>query len=236
MTFTEAAPAGEEGDCPSDGCSTDAWDEAPELKSDAAPEDDASKQARHAREARRTRGYQSDRHSTEAAHERLNSQLAGLHRKKVIRARAAGEEETVSRTSAARRSGDEHEVRDETNAARFYGGVGLQLEESTPERFLRLAKLAREASISYATLAMATDYDCWHEGHDDVTVDQVIAVLQANVNLAKRIVAAAVPLIAAHDGPAPHHEALKGALLTPKDAIDPDRRAALAPLIGHVFS
>jgi len=142
VTFTEAAPAGDEGDCPSDGCSTDAWDEAP--SPDAAPEDDASKQARHAREARRTRGYQSDRHSTESAHERLNSQLAGLHRKKVIRARAAGEEETASRTSAARRSGDEHEVRDETNAARFYGGVGLQLEESTPERFLRLAKLARE--------------------------------------------------------------------------------------------
>ena len=53
---------------------------------------------------------------------------------------------------------------------------------------------------------MATDYDCWHEGHDDVTVEQVVAVLQANMSLAKRIVAA-VPLIAAHDGPAPHHEA-----------------------------
>ena len=145
VTFTEAAPAGDEGDCPSDGCSTDAWDEAPSAD-DGAAEDEASKQARHARQARRTRGYQSDRHSTESAHERLNSQLAGLHRKKVIRARAAGEnaEETASRTNAARRSGDEHEVRDETNAARFYGGVGLQLEESTPERFLRLAKLARE--------------------------------------------------------------------------------------------
>ena len=146
VTFTEAAPAGDEGDCPSDGCSTDAWDEAPSLPDARVPEDDASKQARHAREARRTRGYQSDRHSTESAHERLNSQLAGLHRKKVIRARAFGysAEETAARTSAARRSGDEHEVRDETNAARFYGGVGLQLEESTPERFLRLAKLARE--------------------------------------------------------------------------------------------
>lgn len=137
-------PAEDEGDCPSDGCSTDfEADEAPEASED---EDEVSKQARHAREARRTRGYQSDRHSTESAHERLNSQLAGLHRKKVIRARAFGAsaEETAARTSAARRSGDEHEVRDETNAARFYGGVGLQLEESTPERFLRLAKLARE--------------------------------------------------------------------------------------------
>ena len=98
------------------------------------------------------------------------------------------------------------------------------------------AKLAREASISYATLAMATDYDCWHEGHDDVTVDQVVAVIRANVALAQRIIAAAVPLIAAHDGPAPHHEALKGALLTPAEAIDPERRRTLAPLIGHVLS
>ena len=61
-----------------------------------------------------------------------------------FRALGASAEETAARTSAARRSGDEHEVRDETNAVRFYGGVGLQLEESTPERFLRLAKLARE--------------------------------------------------------------------------------------------
>jgi len=94
------------------------------------------------------------------------------------------------------------------------------------------AKLAREASISYATLAMATDYDCWHTGHDDVTVDQVIAVLRANVALAQRIIAEAAPLIAAHPGPAPHHNALQGALLTPADAISEERKQALAPLIG----
>lgn len=121
-------------------------------------------------------------------------------------------------------------TRAESNLYRSWGARVIGMT-NLPE-----AKLAREASISYATLAMATDYDCWHEGHDDVTVDQVIAVLKANVNLAKRIVAAAVPLIAAHDGPAPHHNALKGALLTPKEAIAPDRLTALAPLIGHVFS
>jgi 5'-methylthioadenosine phosphorylase len=120
-------------------------------------------------------------------------------------------------------------TRAESNLYRSWGARVIGMT-NLPE-----AKLAREASISYATLAMSTDYDCWHEGHDDVTVDQVIAVLNANVNLAKQIVANAVPLIAAHDGPAPHHEALKGALLTPKDAIDPDRARALAPLIGHVF-
>lgn len=105
--------------------------------------------AANAFRARNVRGYQSDRHSTESAHERINSQLAGLHRKKVIRARANGvdlDRETKKETSrsAARRDGSEHVVKDETNSARFYGGVGLQLEESTPERFLRLAKLAKE--------------------------------------------------------------------------------------------
>jgi len=95
--------------------------------------------------ARATRGYQSDRHSTESAHERINSQLAGLHRKRVIRARAMGVDvDAEARRSARRAAESEREVRDETNSARFYGGVGLQLEESTPERFLRLAKLAKE--------------------------------------------------------------------------------------------
>ena len=121
-------------------------------------------------------------------------------------------------------------TRAESNLYRSWGARVIGMT-NLPE-----AKLAREASISYATLAMATDYDCWHTGHDDVTVEQVVAVLNANVSLAKRIVAEAVPLIAAHDGPAPHHEALKGALLTPADAIDPERKAALKPLIGHVFS
>ena len=120
-------------------------------------------------------------------------------------------------------------TRAESNLYRSWGARVIGMT-NLPE-----AKLAREASISYATLAMATDYDCWHEGHDDVTVDQVVAVLRANVDLAKTIIAEAVPLIAAHDGPSPHHEALKGALLTPADAIDPDRRRALAPLIGHVI-
>lgn len=98
------------------------------------------------------------------------------------------------------------------------------------------AKLAREAELSYATLAMATDYDCWHQGHDDVTVDQVIAVLQANVSLAKRILTRAVPLVAAHDGPAPHHAALKDAILTPVDTMDPATRQTLDLLIGKYVS
>jgi len=94
------------------------------------------------------------------------------------------------------------------------------------------AKLAREAELSYATLAFATDYDCWHPGHDDVTVDQVIAVLMANVDKAKRILAAAVPRIAAHDGPAPCHDALATSILTDLSTLDEPTRDRMRPLLG----
>ncbi len=94
------------------------------------------------------------------------------------------------------------------------------------------AKLAREAEISYATLAMCTDYDCWHTDHDDVTVDQVVAVLKANVALAKRIIRVAVPSIVAHGGPPPARGALSSAVLTQRHAIPDERRAILDVLTG----
>ncbi len=94
------------------------------------------------------------------------------------------------------------------------------------------AKLAREAEISYATLAMSTDYDCWHPEHESVTVDQVVATLQANVQMARDIVGKAVPLIAAHQGPGPQAGCLEGSLLTAVEAIPPDRQAILDVLTG----
>jgi 5'-methylthioadenosine phosphorylase len=57
---------------------------------------------------------------------------------------------------------------------------------------LQEAKLAREAEICYATIAMVTDYDCWHESHDAVTVDQIVAVLHKNADNAAKVVKAAV--------------------------------------------
>ncbi|MFT4977084.1 MAG: 5'-methylthioadenosine phosphorylase [Myxococcota bacterium] len=116
-------------------------------------------------------------------------------------------------------------TRAESNLYRSWGASVIGMT-NLPE-----AKLAREAEISYATLAMATDYDCWYEGHDDVTVDQVIAVLMANVALAKQIVRNAIPLIAGHGGPAPMSDALNHAIITSKDAIPAERIEALAPLI-----
>jgi 5'-methylthioadenosine phosphorylase len=93
------------------------------------------------------------------------------------------------------------------------------------------AKLAREAGISYATLALATDYDCWHPDHDHVTVDAVIATVQANVALARDIVRRLVPRVAAFEGPPPHHAALQYAIMTAPERIPAETRARLALLI-----
>jgi len=93
------------------------------------------------------------------------------------------------------------------------------------------ARLAREAELPYATLAMATDYDCWHDGHDAVTVNAVIAVMQGNVAKAKEIIvelARAVPDPSAR----PAASALAGAIITHPDSISAAARDKLRPLIG----
>lgn len=98
------------------------------------------------------------------------------------------------------------------------------------------AKLAREAEISYATLAMSTDYDCWHTEHDAVTVEQVIQVLSSNVALAKRIIATAVPQIQALGHAPPARHALKNAIMTNPAVIPAAVKEQLAPLIGKYLS
>ncbi len=116
-------------------------------------------------------------------------------------------------------------TRAESNLYRSWGAHVIGMT-NLPE-----AKLAREAEMSYATLAMSTDYDCWHPEHGSVTVEQVIDVLMKNVALAKRIIARAVPLIAAHEGPHPAHRALKNAILTNPGAVDEDTRERLDLLV-----
>lgn len=93
------------------------------------------------------------------------------------------------------------------------------------------AKLAREAEISYATVALATDYDCWHEGHDDVTVEAVIAVLRRNAELARKIVVHAAQSIPTERN-CPAVGALQFALMTDRAAIPADARERLDLLIG----
>ena len=95
---------------------------------------------------------------------------------------------------------------------------------------LQEAKLAREAEICYATVAMATDYDCWREGHDDVTVEAVIAVMSQNVGNARKLILAAVPALRAARK-CGCGEALKNAIMTARDRIPPDTRLRLGLLI-----
>ncbi len=77
------------------------------------------------------------------------------------------------------------------------------------------AKLAREAEIAYATLALVTDYDCWHPDHDSVTVEMIIANLQRNASNAQRVIQAAVTTLSAQPPTSAAHSALKYAILTP---------------------
>jgi 5'-methylthioadenosine phosphorylase len=93
------------------------------------------------------------------------------------------------------------------------------------------AKLAREAEIAYGTLAMVTDYDCWHPGHDSVTVDTIVAVLHANATLSQQIVAQAVTRIGA-DFTSPAHSALATAIITNRAYISDEAKERLALLVG----
>ena len=99
------------------------------------------------------------------------------------------------------------------------------------------AKLAREAEMCYATVAMVTDYDCWHPGHDDVTVEAVIAVLQENAAHARALVEAVVPLLGGRRSAcaAGCHTTLDAALITPADARDPELAARLGAVAGRAL-
>ena len=93
------------------------------------------------------------------------------------------------------------------------------------------ARLAREAELPYATLAMATDYDCWHDGHEAVTVNAVIAVMQGNVAKAKEIIVALARAVPDPSG-RPAASALAGAIITHPDSISAAARDKLRPLLG----
>jgi 5'-methylthioadenosine phosphorylase len=95
---------------------------------------------------------------------------------------------------------------------------------------LQEAKLAREAELCYATVAMATDYDCWHEGHDAVTVEAIVAVIQANVGNARKLVAAAAPR-ARTAGACGCGAALRFAIMTAPEKIGAAARDRLGLLI-----
>ena len=100
------------------------------------------------------------------------------------------------------------------------------------------AKLAREAEICYATVAMVTDYDCWHPNHDDVTVDAIIKVLLANADKARSLVKKVAPRLHG-DGKAAIcscRSALEHALITAPEARDPETIKRLDAVAGRVLN
>ena len=100
---------------------------------------------------------------------------------------------------------------------------------------LQEAKLAREAEICYATIALVTDYDCWHPDHDSVTVDMIIANLTENAKMAQAIITSAVAKLP-YERTCECASALKFALITRPDAIPAQVRKDLAPLVDKYLS
>lgn len=93
------------------------------------------------------------------------------------------------------------------------------------------AKLAREAEICYASMNLVTDYDVWYEEHDEVTVEMVVANMQANLETAKQILRHALPAMEALDGGCACGDALAGAIITAPEQIPQEKKEQLRLLI-----
>jgi 5'-methylthioadenosine phosphorylase len=97
---------------------------------------------------------------------------------------------------------------------------------------LQEARLAREAEVCYATLAMVTDYDCWHPDHDAVTVDQIIQNLTTNAATARKVLRAVVGTLPEGPRGCECASALSHALITQRDLVPEDVKRDLAPIVG----
>jgi 5'-methylthioadenosine phosphorylase len=97
---------------------------------------------------------------------------------------------------------------------------------------LQEAKLAREAEIAYATLALVTDYDCWHEDHDAVTIDIVVEYLNKNVRNAQMILKDAVRRVAGKETPNQYRDAIKNAIFTAPAHWPAETAKKLEAIIG----
>jgi 5'-methylthioadenosine phosphorylase len=112
--------------------------------------------------------------------------------------------------------------------SRLYRSWGMDVIGMTN---LQEAKLAREAEICYTTIALVTDYDCWHPEHENVTVDMIVANLTRNAEMAQHLIAEAVGRVPAARG-CGCGSALAAAIITSPEAISPETKRDLAPLIG----
>jgi 5'-methylthioadenosine phosphorylase len=103
----------------------------------------------------------------------------------------------------------------ESNLYRSWGASVIGMTNLTE------AKLAREAEIAYATLALVTDYDCWHPMHDSVTVEMILDHLHANADHAQKVIQEVVRRVGENPPESKAHSALKYAILTPMDRVPP---------------
>jgi 5'-methylthioadenosine phosphorylase len=124
--------------------------------------------------------------------------------------------------------GPQFSTRAESNLYRSWGADVIGMTN------LQEAKLAREAEICYATMAMVTDYDCWREGHDDVTIEQVIAVVHQNADSAAKVVRSAIAAMPTEKN-CGCGDALKFAILTDRKAIPAETRKRLSILLDKYF-
>lgn len=113
----------------------------------------------------------------------------------------------------------------ESNLYRSWGGTVIGMTNLTE------AKLAREAEIAYATLALVTDYDCWHPEHDSVTVEMIIGNLQLNAKNAQRVIQSTVERLSTNPPESKAHRALKSAIFTPLDQVPAATRQRLEVLL-----
>jgi 5'-methylthioadenosine phosphorylase len=120
-------------------------------------------------------------------------------------------------------------TRAESNLYRSWGAHVIGMT-ALPE-----AKLAREAEIAYSLLALATDYDCWHQSEHEVSVEAVVAVLKANVALSRRIVRRLALGLPATTAELPYPRALKDALITDPAKIPAATRERLDLIVGHLL-
>jgi len=126
--------------------------------------------------------------------------------------------------------GPQFSTRAESNLYRSWGADVIGMTN------LQEAKLAREAELHYATLAMSTDYDCWHTGHDDVTVDTVIATMNENVGHARELIARTIRLIPGATFGCGCDSALAPAIMTARECITPEARLRLGPLVDKYLA
>jgi 5'-methylthioadenosine phosphorylase len=114
----------------------------------------------------------------------------------------------------------------ESQLYRSWGGAVIGMTN------LQEAKLAREAEMCFATIALATDYDCWHESEAEVSVEAVLEVMHKNVANSKRLLAATIAALP-EDRPCAARDALRFAILTPLDQVPDKTRRDLEPIIGR---